>query len=75
MDKSSVIFGNQMPASVIRKGLKSQKKFIRKFGDDRNSEYHLKAEPVPVLESLGVKNLVIDENASTPYNFEDRSKG
>lgn len=69
MDKSSVIFGNQMPKSVIRKGIKNQKKFIKKFGDDRNAEYHLKAEPVPVLESLGVKQLVTDETSTAPYDF------
>lgn len=75
MDKSKIIFGNEMPASVIRKGVKNQKKFIRKFGDDRNAKYHLKAEPVPVLENLGVNNLLIDEEASSPYNFSDCSKG
>ncbi len=72
MDKSSVIFGNQMPASVVKKGLKNQKKFIRKFGDDRETSYHLKAEPVPVLKHLGVKNLVIDEAATEAYKFYDQ---
>jgi len=75
MDKSSVIFGNEMPSSVVKKGIKNQKKFIRKFGDDRNTEYHLKAEPVPALESLGVKNLVIDEKSAEAYNFSDTANG
>ena len=69
MDKSSTIFGNKMTSSVIKKGINNQKKFIRKFGDDRNSEYHLKSEEVPVLASLGVKHLVIDENSSSAFNF------
>ena len=57
MEKSKVIFGNEMSPSVIRKGYKNQKKFIRKFGDDRNQKYHLKAMPVPALESLGVQKI------------------
>ena len=69
MDKSSTIFGNKMTSSVIKTGINNQKKFIRKFGDDRNSEYHLKSEEVPVLASLGVKHLVIDENSSSAFNF------
>ena len=35
------IFGNEIKQSVYNKALKTQKKFIRKFGDDRNTEYHL----------------------------------
>jgi len=75
MDKSSVIFGNEMPKAVVKKGIKNQKKFIRKFGDDRSSVYHLKTENVPALENLGVKNLVIDENAAGPYDFSENSNG
>lgn len=74
MDKSKIIFGNEMPVSVIKKGLKNQKKFIRKFGDDRNTEYHLKTESIQALENLGVKNLVIDENSSVPFSFTEKSK-
>lgn len=73
MDKSKVIFGNEMSPKAVNKGLRSQKKFIKKFGDDRNTVYHLKAEPVPVLENLGVKNLLIDEKADTSFNFEKES--
>lgn len=80
MEKSKVIFGNEMSPSVIRKGYKNQKKFIRKFGDDRNQKYHLKAMPVPALESLGVQNLVINENAGnsetsvSPFDFSSTEK-
>lgn len=73
-DKSSVIFGNKMPSAVIRKGLKNQKKFIRKFGDDRKTEYHLKTEPVPVLKDLNVQNLIIAEKTSDSYNFENSAE-
>ena len=35
------IFNNEIKDSVYNKAVKTQKKFIRKFGDDRNTEYHL----------------------------------
>ncbi|MBP5602401.1 MAG: hypothetical protein J6X78_06705 [Treponema sp.] len=35
------IFENKISNSTYRKALNSQKKFLRKFGDDRNTEYHL----------------------------------
>lgn len=65
-DQSKVIFGNRIDRNTIQKGIRSQKKFLRKFGDDRNKEYHLSAVPVPSLSDMGVENLVL---ASTPYVF------
>ena len=35
------IFNNQIDSAVYKKALRTQKKFIRKFGDDRNAAYHL----------------------------------
>ena len=43
------IFGNEIRQSVYDKALRTQKKFIRKFGDDRNKEYHLELKDNPVL--------------------------
>ncbi len=55
-DKSSVIFGNTIPASVVKKAEKAQKKYIKKFGDDRNKAYHLSADDNEVLSPcMGVK--------------------
>ena len=42
-DKSSVIFGNVIPKKFVKKAAKAQKKYLKKFGDDRNTEYHLAA--------------------------------
>ena len=69
MSKSETIFGNEMKQSVVKKGLKTQKKFIRKYGDDRNTEYHLKAEPVEALANLGVQNLVISKDNDEKMDF------
>ena len=51
IDKSSVIFGNPIDKKTIKKGIKSKKKFIKKYGDDTNKEYHLSTEVIPSLAS------------------------
>jgi hypothetical protein len=58
MDHSSVIFGNSMPHSVLRKAEKTQRDSIRKFGDDRSTPYHLALSSNPVLEDLGTALLI-----------------
>mgnify|MGYP007056264402 CR=1 FL=1 len=61
-DKSSVIFRNKIPAKFIRKAAKAQKKFLRKYGDDRNTEYHLVAVDNEVLTpAMGVKVLKLSK--------------
>ena len=60
-DKSSVIFGNQIDKKTIKQGLKSKKKFIKKYGDDTNTIYHLGVEPIPSLEFINTKNLILSD--------------
>ena len=43
------IFNNQIDSATYKKALRTQKKFLRKFGDDRNTEYHLKLADNDVL--------------------------
>ncbi|MCQ2577674.1 MAG: hypothetical protein MJ176_03975 [Treponema sp.] len=63
MDKTSSIFGNEIDRKTIRAAFKQQKKFLKKFGDDRNTEYHLAAVDHPVLTpAFGGKLLVLSEN-------------
>ena len=60
------IFGNEISRKVEKKAIKGQKKFIRKFGDDRNTEYHLGLVDNPVITGpLGVKNIVITDDKKT----------
>ena len=60
------IFGNEIKASVYNKAVKNQKKFIRKFGDDRNREYHLSLIDNEVLTPpFGCKTIVTDKEATT----------
>ena len=57
------IFGNEISGSAYRKAVKTQKKFIRKFGDDRNTQYHLALKDNAVLtEPFGCKTIVTNQN-------------
>ena len=60
------IFGNEIKAGVYNKAVKTQKKFIRKFGDDRNTDYHLSLVDNEVLTPpFGCKTIVTDKEATT----------
>ena len=43
------IFGNKIEDRVYKKAVKTQRKFIKKFGDDRNKEYRLFLQDNEVL--------------------------
>ena len=63
MVKDNKIFGNVIPAKVIRKAASAQKKYIRKYGDDSKTVYHLAAVDNPVLTpAMGVKVLKLSDN-------------
>ena len=53
------IFDNEISSSVCRKAEKTQRKFIRKFGDDRNNVYRLDLKENSVLTPpFGCKTIV-----------------
>ena len=60
-DKSSVIFGNQIDNKTIKKCIKSKEKYIKKFGDDSEKEYHLGLAPIDTLKFIDTENLVLAE--------------
>lgn len=63
MDLSKKIFGNTISEKDYKKACKTQKRFIKKFGDDRNTVYNFKLEDNPVLTPvMGVKNIVLDNS-------------
>ena len=63
MDKTSLIFGNPIPQKVVAQAEKNKAKYLKKFGDDSNKEYHLAVKPIPCLEHMGVSNLVLSEKS------------
>ena len=67
MDKTSVIFGNEMPKKVIKKAIKSKQKYVKKFGDDSNADYKFGLTNINALDFIGAKNVVFaDENTQLP---------
>ena len=62
MDRSACIFGNIIDKKTLRKAAAQQKKFLKKFGDDRNTPYHLAAVDNEVLTpAFGAKVLVLSK--------------
>ena len=62
MDRSSVIFGNPIDKKTLKKAARQQRKFLLKFGDDRNTPYHLAAVDNEVLTpAFGAKVLVLSK--------------
>ena len=60
-DRTSVIFDNPMEKKTIKGAEKSKKKYIKKYGDDSNTEYKIGFEDIKTLDYLGAKNIVFKE--------------
>lgn len=61
LDKTRMIFGNKMSKKTIKSAEKSKAKYIKKYGDDSNADYHLALEPIQTLDFLGAKNIVFTD--------------
>ncbi|MCR4617835.1 MAG: hypothetical protein K5669_06580 [Lachnospiraceae bacterium] len=66
-----------MPNSVVKKALKSKKKYERKYGDDSNKDYPVRIEKNKYIgDSLGVNNVLVgDLNTNAHYNPENNLPG
>ena len=59
-DRAASVFGNEQDAKVYEKACQGKEKFIKKFGDDSQTVYHLAATDTPAIGGiLGVRNLVL----------------
>ncbi|SDA17591.1 hypothetical protein SAMN02910447_01341 [Ruminococcus sp. YE71] len=62
MDNSKVIFGNRVSPRDAKKAEEKAKGFVKKYGDDRNAGYHLKAVPNGTVgRYLGIQDLVLSD--------------
>ena len=60
------IFGNEIKRNVYKKAVKTQKKFIKKFGDDRQTEYHLDLTDNNVLTpAFDCKTIITNQKAQS----------
>lgn len=73
MEKSLVIFGNEIKKRAYNKSLKSKKKYARKFGDDSNKDYPVVIQKNQYMgDSLGVQNVLVgDVKTNAHYNMEE----
>lgn len=68
-DRARSIFGNEQDDATYQKAVQSKERYLRRFGDDSKTVYHLSAAPTPVIgEMLGVRNLVISPDG-TPLDI------
>ena len=69
MDRSKVIFGNEMSDSAYRKAVAGKNRFIRKYGDDSHRVYHLSAVPAPAIgDILNTRQLVITPDTGVEFD-------
>lgn len=63
------IFSNPIPESVYRKALGNKERFVRKYGDDSQTEYHLSAENVPAVGDIwNVRGLRFSDSSEVAFD-------
>ena len=70
MDKSSVIFGNQMTQKTIKSAEKSRENYIKKYGDDSQTDYKIAFKDIDTLDFINASNIVF---ADQQQKFEDNA--
>ncbi len=85
MDRSKVIFGNEMSNKTYKKAVKSKTKYMKKYGDDSGKDYKVTLSKNPYIgDSLGVINVLVgdpktnvhyDETVETSTETWDMEKG
>ena len=74
MERSKVIFGNELSESVYKKAVRSKKKYAKKFGDDSNADYPIRIEKNPYIgDSLGVQNILVGDLKQNAHYEEERN--
>ncbi len=63
MDKSSIIFGNEIDKKTIKKANKSKKKYMKSYGDDSSKDYKLAFKPIETLDFIGVSNIIFSNDS------------
>ena len=75
-DRSKVIFGNKMSYKTYKNAVKSKKKFMKKYGDDRDTDYRIKVSDNDVIGPiLGVRNIDVTSKITEDEGSIDEEKG
>ena len=71
MDRSKVIFNNEISKKDVRKAAKSKAKYIKKFGDDSNVNYPVRLVKNQYIgDSLGVSDIRIESGEGEAFDQE-----
>lgn len=71
LEKSKVIFGNEMSTKVYKSAQKSKAKYQKKFGDDSNANYPVALkENETLINPLGVYDVLLQENGTAEFDHE-----
>ena len=66
MDKSKVIFGNEMPKKVYKKAIKSKQSYVKRFGEDEEIIYTAQiSQNKHIGEELGVMDVSVTSEPKT----------
>ena len=66
MDKSKVIFGNEMPKKVYKKAIKSKQSYVKRFGEDEEIIYTAQiSKNKHIGEELGVMDVSVTSEPKT----------
>ena len=66
MDKSKVIFGNEMPKKVYKKAVKSKQSYVKRFGEDEEIIYTAQiSKNKHIGEELGVMDVSVTSEPKT----------
>ena len=69
MDCSKFVFGNAISRKAYNKAIKAKAKFVKKFGDDTDTVYHIASKEAPVIgKALGVRNIVISPKSACRFD-------
>ncbi|MBQ9588842.1 MAG: hypothetical protein IJR29_01510 [Butyrivibrio sp.] len=76
IEKSKVIFGNKISDKDYNSALKSKKSYIKKYGDDSNTDYKIRVTDNKVIGPiLGVKNVEVTSSIPSSEGSMDINKG
>ena len=68
MEKSKIIFGNEIDNASYKKACKTQEKSRKKYGDDSRVNYVFREEENETLKNIGVKNLRLSDKPDTHFD-------
>ena len=76
MERSKVIFGNELPEKVYRKAVNSKNKYMKKFGDDSKADYKVVLKKNEHIgDELNVVDILLPEGAKENVGEFDHEKG